>query len=114
VGYLQDNLPFGQFVGDCPALYQYALIVQWVSNDPFFIPNAVDLLTSQLAKNLSDVEDWQISVLRARDQRIKFRFKDAATRDQAVSALNLSIDPSIRVTGLTIQNPPDRATRGVA
>lgn len=121
MGYLIDNTtitqqPFYGRVADCPALYQYALIVEWVVNDRFFIPNALHTIIGKVREVLPDVEDWQCSVLRPQRRRpyIKLRFKDTATRTVASNALAVPSDPSVRVTTLTIQDPPDLANRGIA
>lgn len=120
MGYLTDNTTVDLYYGrvaDCPALYPFVLIVQWVVNDPFFIPNVIEIITLKVKEVLPDVEDWQCSVIRAHRKRpyIKLRFKDTTTRQTATNALAIpTLDPSIRVTTLTFQDPPDLATRGIA
>ena len=114
MGYLQDNLAYGQTVADCPDLYPYALVVEWVPLDPYTAPPLVDQIGLLVKSVLPDVEDWQYSVIKERENRAKFRFKDEASRTKARN--KLAADPQFEfyVRQLVDQNPPDRATRGIA
>lgn len=113
MGYLTDNVPAGRSVADCPDLYPYAFVVEWIVNDPFFHPSPVEQLAGAIRDVLPDVEVWQRSVVRSGESRAKFRFRSEGERLIARNAL-VSVDPSVFVTGITEQNPPDRATRGIA
>jgi len=114
MGYLQDNLPYGVSVADCPDLYQYALVVSWVVNDPFTAPTIVDRIGLLVKEVLPDVEDWQFSVIKKRQDRVKLRFKDEGSRTLARNKLTVNGESEYYITQLVDQNPPDRATRGIA
>ena len=114
MGYLQDNLAYGQSVADCPDLYQYALVVEWVVLDPYTAPSIVDRIGLLVKEVLPDVEDWQFSVIKGRENRVKLRFKDEAARTKARNKLGADPQFEFYVRQLVDQNPPDRATRGIA
>jgi len=99
-------------VADCPDLYPYELVVTWIVNDRFFHPGPVDQLALALTAALPDVEVWQRSVVRERDDRVKFRFRSADERTTGAAAL-AAVDPSIYVVRIVEQNPPDRVARGL-
>ena len=114
MGYLQDNLPYGVSVADCPGLYQYALVVEWVVNDPFTSPKIVDRIGLLVKGVLPDVEDWQFSVIKERENGVKLRFKDEGSRILARNKLAVNGEFEYYITKLVDLNPPDRATRGIA
>jgi hypothetical protein len=114
MGYLQDNLPYGVSVGDCPELYPYALAVKWLVNDPFTAPSIVDRVGLLVKEVLPDVEDWQFSVIKSRQDRVKLRFKDEGSRTLARNKLAVNGEFEFHITQLVDLNPPDRATRGIA
>lgn len=115
MGYLTDNTTIGRYgrIGDCPALYPYELVVQWAENDPFFYPKAVDQLGLAIKEVLPDVEDWQYSVVRVSENRMKLRFKDEAARSTARTKLELLTVGAIRVVNIVELDPPDLVRRGV-
>ena len=110
MGYLYDNLPFGRKFADCPALYEYALIVEYEQRDLFMYPPPDDKLGLIIKEVLPDVEDWQFSVIRA--GRVKFRFHDTGQRETARVRLLGDVGSEIRVTDILYQNPPDQLDRG--
>lgn len=110
MGYLADNLSPGRSVADCPGLYPYELVVEWIVNDRFFVPGPVEQLASAIRAVLPDVEVWQRSVVRP--TRAKFRFRTEGERTLGRNALS-SVGPSIFVTQIVDQNPPDQMTRGI-
>ena len=112
MGYLYDNIPVGGSVADCPDLYPYELVVSWIRNDPFFHPGPVEQLALAIRAALPDVEVWQRSVVRPRENRVKFRFRSADERTVGANALS-SVDPSVYVVQTVEQNPPDRTARGL-
>lgn len=114
MGYFTDNVTPGAYgsIGDCPDLYQYALVVRWFVNDPFFYPRPIHQITEAVKEVLPDVEDWQCSVVKERENRVKLRFKDEATRTTARNKLATIITGPIRVIDLQDLNPPDRAQAG--
>ena len=113
MGYLTDNIGPSK-VGDCPVLYPYEMIVEWGVNDPFAAPQPIDFLLARVKETLPDVEVWQLSVMRENKSYTKFRFASEAARNQASNSV-LAIPPgSIFIKRVRFQNPPDRATRGIA
>jgi hypothetical protein len=119
VGYLTDNIGPNK-IGDCPVLYPFEMIVEWGVNDPFAAPQPVDMLSARIKETLPDIETWQLSVLRddpvRREEQTyaKYRFNSEAARNQASNAL-LALPPGpIFIKRVRFQNPPDRATRGIA
>ena len=116
MGYLTDNTTVSRYgtIGDCPDLYPYALVVQWVVNDPYFYPDSIHQLLFAIQEVLPDVEDWQLSVYVKRENRAKLRFKDEATRTTARTKLAAVVSGPTRVFNLVNLNPPDRAQAGVA
>jgi len=101
-------------VADCPDLYPYALVVEWVAVDPFTYPPIPDALGAMVKEVVPDTEDWQFSVLRERENRVKFRFRDAAKRDTARAKIEASGDFAFYPRQIASLNPPDRAQRGIA
>jgi hypothetical protein len=99
-------------VADCPDLYPYELVVEWLVNDRFFSPGPVEQLAGAIREVLPDVEVWQRSVVRPDETRAKFRFRTVGERTIGASAL-ASVDPSVFLTRIVEQNPPDQATRGI-
>lgn len=114
MGYLQDNLPYGVSIADCPDLYPYELVVAWVVNDPFTAPSIVDRIGLLVKGVLPDVEDWQFSVIKSRENRVKLRFKDEGSRTLARNKLAVNGEFEFYINQLVDQNPPDQATRGIA
>ena len=115
MGYLTDNVPIGQTWADCPELYPYALVVEWIDGDKFGSPKANDVIKLAVLASLPDVEDWQTSVdTRPGLRRIKLRFKNAGTRTTARNKIESDIDSSVFVTNVVELNPPDLPVRGVA
>lgn len=119
MSYLTDNIGPSR-VGDCPALYPYEMVVEWGVNDPFAAPQPVDFLSVVIKEVLPDVEVWQLSVLRddpvRRDEQTyaKYRFASEAARNQASNTV-LAIPPGpIFIKRVRFQDPPDRATKGIA
>lgn len=113
MGYLTDNIGNNK-IAECPALYTFEMIVEWGVNDPFAAPSAADQLSAEVKSILPDVEDWQLSVLRGDQRRLKYRFHTDAHRNQASNAL-LALPPgAIFIKQIRFQNAPDRATRGIA
>ncbi len=110
--YLADNLSPGRSVADCPDLYPYELVVEWIANDRFFHPGPVDQLALAIREVLPDVEVWQRSVVRPDEARAKFRFRTEGERALGRNALS-SVGPSIFVTRIVDQNPPDQVVRGI-
>ena len=115
MGYLTDNVPTGLGWADCPELYQYALVVEWIDNDKFGHPKANDVIKLAVLAVLPDVEDWQVSVdTRPGLQRIKLRFKNAGARTTARNKIEADLDSSVFVTQIVELNPPDLPVLGVA
>jgi len=116
MGYLTDNTTIGAYgrIGDCPDLYPYALVVRWNVNDRFHAPKPIQQVMFEVKDVLPDVEDWQCSVLRPRENRAKLRFKDAATRLVARNKLSLLVGGPISIRDLVDLDPPDRVQRGLA
>ena len=115
MGYLTDNLSV-RGTGDCPALYPFEMIVEWKLNDQFTAPNAIAQMSIAIKLAIPDVEEWQLSVYKRREQRAKYRFRTEAERDLAVNALSgpiFQVGP-VYVTKIATQNAPDQMTRGVA
>lgn len=113
MGYLADNIGPHK-IGDCPVLYPYEMIVEWGVNDPFAAPSAADVLSAKVKEVFPDVEDWQLSVLREDERRLKFRFRTESHRNQASNTL-LALPPgSIFIKRVRFLNPPDSARRGIA
>ena len=115
MGYLADNLPPGRSVADCPDLYPYELVVEWLVNDPFFSPSPIEQLAGAIREVLPDVEVWQRSVVRPDETRAKFRFRTEGERTTARDRISGygAVGPSIFVSRVVEQNPPDQATRGI-
>ncbi len=115
MGYLGDNTTIGAYgrIGDCPDLYPYALVVRWVVSDRFFSPKPIHQVTLAVKEVLPDVEDWQCSVIRPRENRAKLRFKDEATRTVARNKLALLTSGPISIRDLVDLNPPDLVQRGL-
>lgn len=115
MGYLDDNVPIGIRTADCPDLYPYALVVEWIDNDKFGHPQPNDLIKLAVLEVLPDVQDWQVSVdTKPALRRVKLRFKNAGTRTTARNKIESGIDASIYVTNVVELNPPDLPVRGVA
>ncbi len=115
MGYLTDNTsigPYGRYA-DCPDLYPYELVVVWQLNDKFTYPNGADTMGLAVKEVVPDVEDWQYSVVRGYENRVKFRFKDEATRTLAKTKLTNYDIGAIVVIKLVELNPPDRVRRGI-
>ena len=119
MGYLFDNVEFGQATVECPPLYTFALTVRFARLDRFMPYDPADVITAVVKDRLPDVEDWQLSVLR--EDSIKLRFRTASMRALAIEAINAHIGPEsdgiagglggvssgLKIIETTIHNPPD-------
>jgi hypothetical protein len=90
------------------------MIVEWGINDPFTAPRPIDQLSAKVKEVLPDVEDWQLSVLRADDNRAKYRFRTESARNQVSNTLLAMLPGAVFIKQIRFQNAPDRATRGIA
>jgi hypothetical protein len=114
MGYLTDNLSV-RGVASCSDIYPYEMVVVWELNDPFTAPNAVDQMSQAIKAVIPDVEEWQVSVLKGKEKRVKYRFRTEPERNQASNALtsvDFAVGP-IFIKRIAFQNAPDRVTRGV-
>jgi hypothetical protein len=116
MGYLTDNVSIRSGVAECPLLYPYEMIVEYALNDPFHAPNAVDVMGLAIREVLPDVEEWQLSVMRRDEKRVKYRFRTESQRNQASNAITaMGFTPGpVAIKQVVFQNAPDRATRGIA
>ena len=115
MGYLSDNVPIGIRTADCPDLYEYALVVEWIDNDKFGFPQPNDLIKLAVLEVLPDVEVWQVSVdTKPGLRRVKLRFRNAGERTTARNRIETGIDVSVQITEIEELNPPDLPVRGVA